>query len=119
VTFCGWSGGGNEQGEVSTPDALAVLGIALNQVRRRIEANFGRGALDRTCAGAIPFTPRSKQALQLAVEEADALGHDYVGTEHLLLGVARADRSVGSEILRDRGVDPITLREAVLERLNP
>lgn len=99
------------------PDALASIGIDLDEVRSRVEAAFGRGALDRTravdCAGAIPFTPRSKRVLERAAHEAASLGHDYVGSEHLLLALAQERDGVAAEILADRGVDEAAIRRLV------
>lgn len=88
-------------GPVSDAAALATLGIDLDEVRRHVELAFGPGALDRTRAatwprrpwlrGHVPFHRDAKKVLELALREAVRLGHDHIGTEHLLLGLLRAD----------------------------
>lgn len=90
--------------------ALAALGIDLDEVRRRVEDTFGPGALDRVrrprgrrWGGHTPFARSSKKALELALREAISLGHNYIGTEHMLLGMLRAD-GPAHEALVGRGV---------------
>jgi ATP-dependent Clp protease ATP-binding subunit ClpA len=94
------------------PDAsaLAALGIDLDEVRRRAEEAFGPGALDRVrrprrrrWGGHIPFARDGRKALQLALREAVALGHDYIGTEHVLLGVLNGG-GPAHDVLVARGV---------------
>ena len=96
--------------DVSDAAALASLGIDLDEVRRRVEEAFGPGALDRVhrprgrrWGGHIPFAKGSKKALELALREAIALGHNYIGTEHLLLGMLRGD-GPARDVLVARGV---------------
>jgi ATP-dependent Clp protease ATP-binding subunit ClpA len=102
------------------PDALATLGIDLDAVRERVERTFGRGALARPAGrrcpspGRLPFTPRSKKALELSLREAIALHDDAIGTEHVLLGLAGSG-GAAEAILRSRGVDRAAVR-AALER---
>jgi ATP-dependent Clp protease ATP-binding subunit ClpA len=91
-------------------DALAALGIDLDEVRKRVEEAFGPGALDGTrppkrrfLGGHIPFAKEAKKALELALREAVALRHDYIGTEHMLLGMLRGD-GVAHDVLVGRGV---------------
>jgi ATP-dependent Clp protease ATP-binding subunit ClpA len=98
------------EGGTSDAAALAALGIDLDEVRRRVEEAFGPGALDRVrrprgrrWGGHIPFAKGSKKALELALREAIALGHNYIGTEHLLLGMLRAD-GPAHDVLVARGV---------------
>jgi ATP-dependent Clp protease ATP-binding subunit ClpA len=110
-------------------DALRSIGIDLDEVRRRIEATFGAGALDRSVRtprrgresgpsiGRIPFTPRAKKTLQLALREARALGHGWIGTEHILLGLVRDPRAMAAEILERRGASATRVRGAVLAAL--
>jgi ATP-dependent Clp protease ATP-binding subunit ClpA len=111
-------------------EALRSLGIDLDEIRRRIEETFGPGALDQPIrtghgrgrcepgpGGRIPFTPRSKKVLELAVREARALGHDFIGTEHILLGLVRADDGLAVEILEARGATLQRVRAAVLAEL--
>jgi ATP-dependent Clp protease ATP-binding subunit ClpA len=97
-------------GSTSDATALAALGIDLDEVRRRVEEAFGPGALDRVrrprgrrWGGHIPFTKGSKKALELALREAVGLGHNYIGTEHLLLGLLRGE-GPARDVLVDRGV---------------
>ena len=106
------------------PDALATIGIDLDEVRRRIEAAFGPGAIERTRAGCgkapggrRPFTPRSKKVLELALREALSLRHGYVGTEHILLGLLREGEGVAIAILERQGLASRAVREAVLGEL--
>ena len=91
-------------------DALASIGIDLDEVRRRAEESFGPGALDfqpGACRepGRVPFTPRSKKSLELALREAQACGDEFIGSEHLLLGIARVEDGVGARLLAERGYD--------------
>ena len=100
-------------------DALATLGIDLERVRERVEASFGPGALSRRrrCAGgAIPFTPRAKKALELALRESLAAGHRYIGDEHVVLGLLREGDGVAARILADRGVQLEAARAIVAGR---
>jgi len=100
-------------------DALASIGIDLDEVRRRVEETFGPGALDRASGrsgpGHVPFTPRSKKSLELALKEAVGRGDDFIGSEHLLLGVARVDGGVACRILSEHGFTHQGLERAVDE----
>jgi ATP-dependent Clp protease ATP-binding subunit ClpA len=105
-------------------DALRSVGIDLDEVRRTVEEAFGPGALERSTsdrrglgAGHIPFTAESKKALELALREALHLGHRYIGTEHLLLGLVRDEGSSASRILSARGVDRERVRAEVLRQI--
>jgi ATP-dependent Clp protease ATP-binding subunit ClpA len=113
-------------GGTSDATALAVLGIDLDEVRRRVEEAFGPGALDRVrrqrgrrWGGHLPFAKVSKKALELALREAIALGHNYIGTEHLLLGMLRAEGRA-HDVLMARGVRldvaRVLIEELVRER---
>lgn len=95
--------------------ALATIGIDLDRVREAVEASFGPGALDRT-RGCVPFTPRAKKALDLALRAAKEPKHDRIGSEHVLLGLAGAD-GVACELLAERGLTHETLRARVREAL--
>jgi ATP-dependent Clp protease ATP-binding subunit ClpA len=104
-------------------EALATLGIDLERVRERVEASFGPGALSRRrrCArgdsgSAIPFTPRAKQALELALREALAAGHRHVGDEHIVLGLLHEGDGVAAQILAEHGVRLDAAREIVAGR---
>lgn len=101
-------------------EALRTLGIDLDQVRRAAEETFGPGALERPRVGRrghIPFTPRSKRALEAALREALRLGHRYIGTEHLLLGLVRVGGSIATRIVRGRGVTVEQVRDAVAQEV--
>jgi ATP-dependent Clp protease ATP-binding subunit ClpA len=103
------------------PEALASVGIDLDEVRRSVEASFGAGALEGTCAWTRGrgrrFTPRAKKVLQLSLREAIALGHRYLGPEHVLLGMIREGEGVAAEIIRRRAGSLEIVRQAVLDRV--
>lgn len=84
------------------PDALASIGIDLEEIRRRAEASFGPGALERGRGGRrghVPFTPEAKKALELALREALHLGDREIGAEHVLLGLLREGSVVASLVV--------------------
>ena len=95
-------------------EALSTLGIDLDEVRRQVEEAFGPGALDRTRAavggrggrffGHIPVDRAAKEALELALREALRLQHNYIGTEHILLGLVHAEAGAAHHILATQGV---------------
>jgi hypothetical protein len=103
------------------PEALAAVGIDLEVVRRSIEASFGPGALEGTCAWqrswGRPFTPRARKTLHLSFREALSLGHPYVGPEHVLLGLVREAEGVAAAILRRQSGSLGAVREAVMGQL--
>ena len=80
-------------------------------MRARVARIVGRG--DEPTTGQIPFTPRAKRVLELSLREALAMGHNYIGTEHVLLGLAREDEGVAARILLDLDVDTDRLRQTV------
>ena len=101
---------GDATGGTSDASSLAALGIDLDEVRRRVEEAFGPGALERVrrprgrrWGGHIPFARESKKTLELALREAIALGHNYIGTEHMLLAMLRGG-GVAHDVLVARGV---------------
>lgn len=102
--------------------ALASIGIDLDEVRRHVEETFGPGALDdalqpqRPRGATPPFTPRAKRVLELALQESVALGHNYIGTEHVLLGIVREGEGIAAQVV-GRVASTEQLRQAVLERL--
>jgi ATP-dependent Clp protease ATP-binding subunit ClpA len=107
-------------------DALRVLGIDFDEVRRRAEETFGPGALERTRAGgrafgtrigAIPFTPRAKEALHLALRAAKARGDKAIGSEHVLLGIVDQEANVGIAVLAELRISAEALRHALDARL--
>jgi ATP-dependent Clp protease ATP-binding subunit ClpA len=106
---------GEETGLAAT--ALASLGVKLDAVRARVGEAVDRGV--GTDAGFLPFTPQAKAVLNNALEEALALGHNYIGTEHVLLGLARDDAGTATRILDELGADPATIIDAVLRGVNP
>ena len=95
--------------------ALESLDITAEEVRADIRRIVGQG--DEATTEQIPFTPRARKVLELALREALSLGHDYIGTEHLLLGLARENDGVAARILRDFDADAETIRREVLHLL--
>lgn len=91
-------------------DALATLGIDLDEVRRQVEHAFGPDALERTWAGCTPVAPRLKKALELAVREA---GESPLRPEHVLLGLASVEDCVAAQILAAHGINRTDLRAAL------
>jgi ATP-dependent Clp protease ATP-binding subunit ClpC len=96
---------------------LAELGVGIEDVRAHVIAEVGEGH-EHVASGRIPFTPRAKKVLELALRESLRLGHNYIGTEHMLLAVGRENSGVAMRILWDLGVGEENLREAVLGALN-
>jgi len=104
------------EGEGVAALALQNMGIDLEQVRQEVEKAVGRGG-GSLFLGQIPFTPRAKKVLELAVTEARNLGHNYIGTEHLLLGLIREGEGVAAQILTNLGADLERVREEVVALL--
>ena len=120
-------------GPPSDAEALRAIGIDLDVVRARVEESFGPGALEhaghgcrrrrwrrrrgRTTAGHIPFTPRAKNVLELALREPLRLGDRHLGTEHILLGLLREGEGLAVQVLVERGVPPAHLRARLLAAL--
>ena len=100
------------EGEGVAARALESLGISLDEVRTRVEEIIRRG--QDPPAGPIPFTPQAKKVLELSLREALALGHHYVGTEHLLLGLLGEGESMAAQVLARLGADHARVRERVL-----
>jgi len=94
---------------------LAALGVRLDEVRAQVARIVGQG--DELTAGQIPFTPRAKKTLELALREALSLGSNYIGTEHLLLGLVREGEGVAVRILEDFGVDGDAVRDEVIRQV--
>jgi ATP-dependent Clp protease ATP-binding subunit ClpA len=103
------------EGEGIAARALGSLGISLEAVRARVEEIIGRG--QTTPSGHIPFTPRAKKVLELSLREALQFGHNYIGTEHLLLGLLREGEGVAAQVLAGFGTDHARVRELVQELL--
>jgi ATP-dependent Clp protease ATP-binding subunit ClpA len=94
--------------------ALKSLGITEEAARQQVEEIVGPGQAGEQ-RGHIPFTPRGKKILQLSLREAIALGHGYIGTEHILLGLVREDDGVAIRILNGLGADPNRVRQQVIQ----
>jgi ATP-dependent Clp protease ATP-binding subunit ClpA len=95
---------------------LTEMGVELNDIRGKVEFIIGRG--DRIVLGEIGLTPRAKKVMELAVDEARRLGHHYVGTEHLLLGLLREGEGIAAQVLKQCGVNLGKTRQNVLSILN-
>jgi ATP-dependent Clp protease ATP-binding subunit ClpC len=91
---------------------LKSMGISLKEARIEVEKIIGRGS--GFVAVEIPFTPRAKRVLELALEEARQLGHNYIGTEHLLLGLLREGEGVAARVLENLDADPAKIRSQVI-----
>ena len=102
-----------ESGGVAA-QALASLGITEESSRQQVEEIVGRGQPGQQ-HGHLPFTPRAKKILQLSLREAIALGHGYIGTEHILLGLVREGEGVAMRVLDGLGVDPNRVRQQVIQ----
>jgi ATP-dependent Clp protease ATP-binding subunit ClpC len=96
--------------------ALEAMQISTDTVRGRIEEITGRGQAPPT-TGHIPFTPRAKKVLELSLREALQLGHNYIGTEHILLGLIHEGDGVAAQVLVGLGVEPDRTRQLVIEIL--
>ena len=103
------------EGEGVAARALANLGVELNDIRPRVEWILGRG--DRAVAGEIGLTPRAKKIIELSVDEARRLGHHYIGTEHLLLGMIREGEGIAAGVLEGLGVSLDKVRTEVVRVL--
>jgi ATP-dependent Clp protease ATP-binding subunit ClpC len=103
------------EGEGVAARALASLGISLEDVRRNVEEMIPRG--QHAPSGHIPFTPRAKKVLELSLRESQQLGHDYIGTEHILLGLIREGEGVAAQVLVELGADLNRVRQQVLQLL--
>jgi ATP-dependent Clp protease ATP-binding subunit ClpC len=104
------------EGEGVAAVALEALGISLESLRRQVEEIIGQGR--QPPSGHIPFTPRTKKALELSLREALQLGHNYIGTEHILLGLIREGEGVAAQMLVRRGADLNRARQQVIQLLH-
>lgn len=95
--------------------SLDALGVSLESVRTSVDQMVGRG--DSTASGQIPFTPRAKKVMELSLREALQLGHNYIGTEHLLLGILREGEGVAAQVLIGLGQDIAKIRSQVIQML--
>src|SRR6266511_825000 len=103
------------EGEGVAAKALEGLGISLEAVRVQVQEIIGQGQAAPT--GHIPFTPRAKKVLQLSLREAMQLGHAYIGTEHILLGLIREGEGVAAQVLVRLGADRDRVRQQVIHLL--
>jgi ATP-dependent Clp protease ATP-binding subunit ClpA len=104
------------EGEGVAAKALESLGISLEAVRAQVEEIIGQGQSAPT--GHIPFTPRAKKVLELSLREALQLGHNYMGTEHILLGLIREGEGVAAQVLVKLGADLARVRQQVVQVLS-
>jgi ATP-dependent Clp protease ATP-binding subunit ClpA len=95
---------------------LDALDITVEEVHLQVARIVGQG--DEVTTGQIPFTPRAKKVLELALREALSFGHDYIGTEHILLGLVREDNGVGARILLNFGVNANSVRIDIVRLLS-
>jgi hypothetical protein len=103
------------EGDGVAARALEAQGIRLDDVRREVEGIIGRG--DEVPVGHIPFTPRAKKVLELSLRESMQLGHNYIGTEHVLLGLIREEEGVAAQVLVKLGANLAGVRQRVLQIL--
>jgi ATP-dependent Clp protease ATP-binding subunit ClpC len=103
------------EGESVAAKVLENLGVNLQKVRGEVEAIVGKGS--QTTQQEMVFTPRAKRVIELAFEEARALAHNYIGTEHLLLGLVREGEGVAARVLSNLGVDPAKIRSEITKLL--
>ena len=104
------------EGEGVAAKGLESLGISLEAVRAQVEEIIGQG--QQAPSGHIPFTPRAKKVLELSLREALQLGHNYIGTEHILLGLIREGEGVAAQVLVKLGADLTRVRQQVIQLLS-
>jgi ATP-dependent Clp protease ATP-binding subunit ClpA len=105
------------EGEGVAAKALESLGISLDVVRQQVEEIIGQG--QQAPSGHIPFTPRAKKVLELSLREALQLGHNHIGTEHILLGLIREGDGVAGQVLVKLGADLNRVRQQVIQLREP
>jgi ATP-dependent Clp protease ATP-binding subunit ClpA len=98
------------------PRILESFDITVEEVRAQIARIVGQG--DEVTTGQIPFTPRATKVLELSLREAISLGHDYIGTEHILLGIVRENEGVASRVLLDFDADAEKIRNEIIRMLS-
>ena len=104
------------EGEGIAAKALEQLGVTLEAVREKVEETIGPAGSAPTCSP--PFTPRAKKVLELSLREALQLGHNYIGTEHMLLGLVREGEGVAATVLQSLGADLPRVRQQVIQLLS-
>jgi ATP-dependent Clp protease ATP-binding subunit ClpC len=97
------------------PKVLKAMGVNIKDARVEVEKIIGRGS--GFVAVEIPFTPRAKRVLELSLDEASQLGHNYIGTEHLLLGLIKEGEGVAARVLENLGVDLSKVRSQIIRSL--
>ena len=105
-----------QEGSGVAASVLKNLGIDMKKIRSEIE-KIVKGSPTMVTMGSLPFTPRAKKVLELSLEEASQLGHNYIGTEHLLLGLIKENEGIAARVLTNLGVKLEEVREEVLEFL--
>lgn len=100
------------EGEGVAAQALVAMGIKVEDVRTQVEQIIGQG--QQSPAGHIPFTPRAKKVMELSLREALQLGHNYIGSEHIVLGLVREGEGGGAQILQRLDIDAEELRRGIL-----
>ena len=103
------------EGTSIAAEILKSKGVTLEQARIEVEKIIGRGS-DFAILN-FPFTPKASRAIDLALEEAEQLKHNYIGTEHLLLGTLRIEDGIALQVLANLGVDPTEIRDLMFRRL--
>jgi ATP-dependent Clp protease ATP-binding subunit ClpC len=104
-----------DEGEGVAAEVLEVLNIQLEKIRKEVEKIIGMG--DASISGEIPFNARAKRVLELAVDEGRQMGHNYVGTEHILLGLIREGEGVAAQVLKNLGADLEKVRKQVINQM--
>jgi Clp amino terminal domain, pathogenicity island component/UvrB/uvrC motif len=104
------------EGQGVAAKALESLGIRLEALRSQVQEIIGQGP--GTPSGHIPFTPRAKKVLELSLRESQQLGHNYIGTEHILLGLVREGEGVAAQVLVKLGGDLSRVRQQVIQLLS-
>lgn len=105
-----------KEGDGIAAKALAELNISIDNVREQVQEIIGQG--QQAPSGHIPFTPRAKKVLELSLREALQLGHNYIGTEHILLGLIREGEGVAATVLVKLGADLTRVRQTVIQLLS-
>jgi ATP-dependent Clp protease ATP-binding subunit ClpC len=104
------------EGDGVAAEALGALNISLEAARKDVEEIIGKG--QAATKGHIPFTPRAKKVLEFSLREALQLGHNYIGTEHILLGLIREGEGVAAQVLQKLGADLERVRQTVIQLLS-
>src|SRR6478735_11429540 len=102
------------EGEGIAAKALSALGLSTEKIQKEVEALIGRG---QELTQTIHYTPRAKKVIELSMDEARKLGHSYVGTEHILLGLIREGEGVAARVLNNLGISLNKARQQVLQLL--